>query len=221
MGDHQDSHSSPGPRHSSILQLHPARPSPPAALLHSVLRLEITPPESSLNITFTIQPPVEMTNATTVSPSLQAVRESKTALSTYMASSISKADLFALPIPAERITLCIANATVVSNNFKPPSPPPIGFRLSNPTNVLATNGRPRTTPPFTGPLSSDHSKSVNCSHSSGSKNTPMAGYQSDEFDIASTPISPTLAPVAGAETKMRAHHAMPRQPSRRPPLFPT
>jgi hypothetical protein len=35
-----------------------------------------------------------------------------------MASNISKADLFALPIPAERITLCIAYATVVSNNFK-------------------------------------------------------------------------------------------------------
>jgi hypothetical protein len=59
-----------------------------------------------------------MTNATTVSPSLQTVRKSQTALSTYMASKISKADLFALPIPTERVTLRIANAAAISNTFK-------------------------------------------------------------------------------------------------------
>jgi hypothetical protein len=69
------------------------------------------------NITFTIQPPADTTNTTTASPSLQAVRDSQTTLSTYTESTISKADLFALPIPAERVTLRIANAAVVSNIF--------------------------------------------------------------------------------------------------------
>jgi hypothetical protein len=34
-----------------------------------------------------------------------------------MATKISKADLFALPIPAQRVTLRIANAAIVSNTF--------------------------------------------------------------------------------------------------------
>jgi hypothetical protein len=69
------------------------------------------------NITFTIQPPADTTNATTVSPSLQAVRVSQSTLSTFMASKIYKADLFALTIPAERVTLRIANAAVVPSTF--------------------------------------------------------------------------------------------------------
>jgi hypothetical protein len=48
MGNHQDRHSSPDPRHPSILHLHPARPSSPVTLLHSILRLENAPPWSSL-----------------------------------------------------------------------------------------------------------------------------------------------------------------------------
>jgi hypothetical protein len=35
----------------------------------------------------------------------------------YMATKISKADSCALPIPAERVTLRIANAAIVSNTF--------------------------------------------------------------------------------------------------------
>jgi hypothetical protein len=58
-----------------------------------------------------------MTTPTTVSPSLQAVRASKTTLSIYMGTPSSKADLFALPIAAERVTLRIANAAIDSNNF--------------------------------------------------------------------------------------------------------
>jgi hypothetical protein len=69
------------------------------------------------NIKFTIQRPADLTNATTVSPSLQAVRESQFTLSTFMASKISEADQFALTIPAERVTLRIANAAVVSGTF--------------------------------------------------------------------------------------------------------
>jgi hypothetical protein len=70
-----------------------------------------------LNIKFTIQLPADTTNATTVSPSLRAVQESQQTLATYMKSDISKADLFALTIPAERVTLRIANAAVVSGTF--------------------------------------------------------------------------------------------------------
>jgi hypothetical protein len=58
-----------------------------------------------------------MTGTTTVSPSIQAVRESRTTLSIYMKISISKADLFVILIPAERVTVCIANEVLVSNNF--------------------------------------------------------------------------------------------------------
>jgi hypothetical protein len=117
--------------------------------------------------------PADTTNALTVSPSLQAVRESQIILSTYMASKISKADLFTLPIPAERVTLRIANAAAVSSTFTTA----IGFRLSDSSNVPATAGRPQPTP-------------------------PSAGYPSAEFGTASTPISPTLALVARAETKL-------------------
>jgi hypothetical protein len=35
-----------------------------------------------------------------------------------MGTPSSKAELFALPIPAERVTLCIANVALVFNNFK-------------------------------------------------------------------------------------------------------
>jgi hypothetical protein len=58
-----------------------------------------------------------MTTPTEVSPSLQAVRGSKTTLSIYMGTPSSKATLLAVPIPAERVTLRIANAALVSNNF--------------------------------------------------------------------------------------------------------
>jgi hypothetical protein len=43
---HQDRHSSPDPRHLSILSFHSARPSPPVTLLHSILRLEDAPLQS-------------------------------------------------------------------------------------------------------------------------------------------------------------------------------
>jgi hypothetical protein len=73
---------------------------------------------SNITFTFTIQPPADTTTDTTVSPSLQAVRESQITLSNFMGTQISKADLFALPIPAERVTLRIANAVIISNTFK-------------------------------------------------------------------------------------------------------
>jgi hypothetical protein len=69
------------------------------------------------NIIFTIQPPADMTSATTASPSLQTVREYQTTLSIYMKTLISKAELFAIPIPAERVTLRIANTAIVSNKY--------------------------------------------------------------------------------------------------------
>jgi hypothetical protein len=90
---------------------HPSRCCTPFFVWRILLRSLLS------NIIFTIQPPLDMTSATTVSPSLQAVRASQTTLSTFMGTPTSKDDLFALPIPAERVTLCIANSAVVSNNF--------------------------------------------------------------------------------------------------------
>jgi hypothetical protein len=46
--NNQYSHSSSDLRHPSILQLHPARPSPPVTLLHSILQMEDTPQQPSL-----------------------------------------------------------------------------------------------------------------------------------------------------------------------------
>jgi hypothetical protein len=90
---------------------HPSRCCTPFFVWRILLRRLLS------NIIFTIQPPVDMTTATTVSPSLQAVRASETTLSVYMGTPHSKDELFALPIPAERVTLRIANSAVVSNNF--------------------------------------------------------------------------------------------------------
>jgi hypothetical protein len=78
-----------------------------------------------------------------------------------MASKISEADLVALTIPAEHVALRIANAAVVSIPSQHQSLPPTGFRLSDSSNVPATNGRPQPIPTSTGPLSPDHSKSEN------------------------------------------------------------
>jgi hypothetical protein len=69
------------------------------------------------NIAFTIQPPVEKTSTTDISPSLQTVQESQATLSLFMKTPISKAELFAIPIPAERVTICIANTPLVSNKY--------------------------------------------------------------------------------------------------------
>jgi hypothetical protein len=86
--------------------------------------------------------------------------------------------------------------------LQPLSSPPITFLLSNSTNAPATAGSPRSTPTSTGPLTTDRL------HSSGSNNSPTAGYLSAEFETASAPTTPTLAPttptlalVAWAETK--------------------
>jgi hypothetical protein len=90
---------------------HPSSCSTPFFVWKTLLRSLL------FNIKFTIQPPADTTNAITVSPSLQAVRKSQITLSNFMASNISKADLFALTIPAQRVTLRIANAAVVSGTF--------------------------------------------------------------------------------------------------------
>jgi hypothetical protein len=90
---------------------HPSRCCTPFFVWKALLRSLLS------NITFTIQPPADTTTTTTVSPSLQAVRESQITLSNFMGTPVSKADLFALPIPAERVTLRIAHAAIVSNTF--------------------------------------------------------------------------------------------------------
>jgi hypothetical protein len=90
---------------------HPSRCCTPYFVRKTLLRSLL------FNITFTIQPSADTTNATTISPALRAVRESQITLSTYMASRIFKADLFALTIPVELATLRIANAAVVCSTF--------------------------------------------------------------------------------------------------------
>jgi hypothetical protein len=104
-------HSSTRSSSTVTTRRHPSRYCTPFFVWKTLLRRFL------FEITFTIEQPADTTNATTVSPCLQAVRDSQTTLSAYMASEITKADMLALPIPAERVTLRIANAAVVFNTF--------------------------------------------------------------------------------------------------------
>jgi hypothetical protein len=145
-----------------------------------------------------------MTNATTVSPSLQAVRESQIPLSTFMASNISKADLFALTIPAKHVNLRIANAAVVSGTFTAAITtahrlPSLRLSVSPTPPMHKMDGVNVLQHPLVGFLPIIGKTDL---AASAGENSPTAGYPSVEFDTASTPISPTLALVAGAETKL-------------------
>jgi hypothetical protein len=86
-------------RHPSILQLYPARPSPPVTLLHSILCLE---------------------NALTQPSIIHHLHHSTTRRHDYChhRQPIPSGRPFALLIPAERVTLRIANAVIVSNTFE-------------------------------------------------------------------------------------------------------
>jgi hypothetical protein len=134
------------------------RPSPTVTPLHSILCLALL--RSLLfNIKFTIQSPADTTNATTVSPSLQAVRESQITLSTFHGiqnlqcrpvcnyDSSRAHHPYASPMPPS-----------YPASSEAPSLPPTVFGLSDSTNVPATNGRRQPTPTSTGPLSPDRSK---------------------------------------------------------------
>jgi hypothetical protein len=120
-----------------------------------------------------------------------------------MASNISKADLFALPIPAEHVTLRIANAAVVSGTFT--ASITTAHRLPSLQLHQCTRNK-WTASTYSNIHRSDFSPSFNkrklTSQLRMQKFSNGWGYSSVEFDTASTPISPTLALVAGAETKL-------------------
>jgi hypothetical protein len=120
-----------------------------------------------------------------------------------MGTPISKADLFALPIPAERVTLRIANAAAVSHNFITAISTVHRLPSLQLHKCTRNNWTVSTYSSIHWPTYNDRSKSKNRPHSSGSKHSPTAGYPLAEFDTASTPTTPILAQV-------------PRAPSRRP-----
>jgi hypothetical protein len=103
-----------------------------------------------------------------------------------MGTPISKADPFSLPIPVERVTLRIANADIVSNNFSTTitTAHRLPFlQLRQPTRymdilILLQCPLARLLPIVESDLTTP-------------KHSPAAGYPSAEFDIASTPTTPT------------------------------
>jgi hypothetical protein len=120
------------------LDRHPSRCCTPFFVWRILLRSLLS------NTIFTIQPPVDMTTATTVSPSLQAVRASQTTLSIY----IETQNTTCLHSRFQQNASLCAPPTLLSSPTisQPLSPQPIGFHLSNSTIVPARTGRPRPTP---------------------------------------------------------------------------
>jgi hypothetical protein len=88
------------------------------------------------------------------------VRASKITLSICMGTPSSKADLFALPIPAEHVTLRIANAALVSKNFTTAITTAHSLPSLHLHQCTCNNWTARPTPTSTGPLTTaEHSKS--------------------------------------------------------------
>jgi hypothetical protein len=117
-----------------------------------------------------------------------------------MASKISNADLFAITIPAERVTLthrqCRRRLRHLQSrhHYRPPSsvsPTPPMY----PQQMDGVNLPQHPLVRFL-PIVRKTEKSSSC------KKSPTAGYPPVESDTASTPISPTLALLAKAETKL-------------------
>jgi hypothetical protein len=155
--NHQDRHSSPDPRHPSILQLDQARPSPPVATRHATALHSSSGRHCSAGFSSKSPSP---------SSSLQTRQMPPLSAHAFRPCEILKPlcpPTWHLKSP--KLT-CLhfrfqQNASPYASPMPPssstPSRPPISFRPSDPTDVPTTTGRPRPTSTSTGPLSPDHS----------------------------------------------------------------